>query len=134
MCVPLFCQIAPEVLKGEPYSVACDVWSVGCTVIEMLTGSLPWRIFDNPLAGMFNIMTSLETPVEFIEDDIRNGLTPDCLDFLHHCLDRDPNRRWSAKRLLKHPWIRVSLGAIPATPAGFTPVDPSLDYPERAII
>ena len=126
--------IAPEVLKGEPYSVACDVWSVGCTVIEMLTGSLPWRIFDNPLAGMFNIMTSLETPVEFIEDDIRNGLTPDCLDFLHHCLDRDPNRRWSAKRLLKHPWIRVSLGAIPATPAGFTPVDPSLDYPERAII
>lgn len=32
--------IAPELLLGAPVSVEFDLWSVGCTVFEMLTGKL----------------------------------------------------------------------------------------------
>ena len=34
---------APEVVNQEGYSFATDVWSFGCLVLEMVTGSPPWQ-------------------------------------------------------------------------------------------
>ncbi len=34
--------VAPEVLKKEPYSSGCDLWSLGCIVYALLSGSLPF--------------------------------------------------------------------------------------------
>lgn len=39
--------IAPEILRGEGYTRFADIWSVGCTVIEMLTGRPPWSEIKN---------------------------------------------------------------------------------------
>lgn len=40
------CTMAPEVLKGEKYSVQADMWSLAVIYFEMLTGLLP---FENVL-------------------------------------------------------------------------------------
>jgi serine/threonine protein kinase len=34
--------VAPEVLKKEPYSFSCDLWSFGCILYSLLSGSLPF--------------------------------------------------------------------------------------------
>ena len=34
--------VAPEVLKKEPYSFSCDLWSIGCIAYALLSGSLPF--------------------------------------------------------------------------------------------
>jgi mitogen-activated protein kinase kinase kinase len=34
--------MAPEVVKQTLHSSAADIWSVGCLVVEMLTGEHPW--------------------------------------------------------------------------------------------
>jgi serine/threonine protein kinase len=34
--------MAPEVVKGTSYTHKVDIWSVGCLVVEMITGLQPW--------------------------------------------------------------------------------------------
>lgn len=46
--------MAPEVVKNEPYSAKVDIWSLGCTVIEMLTGQRPWLSL-NQIAALYNV-------------------------------------------------------------------------------
>ena len=38
---------APEVLKKEPYSFSCDLWSLGCISYALLCGALPFD-HDSP--------------------------------------------------------------------------------------
>lgn len=46
--------MAPEVVKNEPYSAKVDIWSLGCTVIEMFTGQRPWLTL-NQIATLYNV-------------------------------------------------------------------------------
>ena len=36
--------MAPEVLRGEKYTIKCDVWSIGTTIYELVTGYLPFKV------------------------------------------------------------------------------------------
>ena len=44
-------------LRGEHYGRKCDIWSIGCCIIEMATGYPPWgsKDVDNHLALMFKV-------------------------------------------------------------------------------
>ena len=35
-----FC--APELFHGKQLSPECDIWSLGCCILEMATAKLPW--------------------------------------------------------------------------------------------
>ncbi|XP_074644370.1 mitogen-activated protein kinase kinase kinase 2-like [Tubulanus polymorphus] len=49
--------MSPEVIGGEGYGRKADVWSLGCTVVEMLTKSPPWADFE-AMAAIFKIATA----------------------------------------------------------------------------
>lgn len=58
--------MAPEVIKAEPSLdwLLADVWSVGCTVVEMLTGKTPWPDIPNAMAVMYNICKGNSPPLD----------------------------------------------------------------------
>ncbi|XP_028404543.1 mitogen-activated protein kinase kinase kinase 1-like isoform X3 [Dendronephthya gigantea] len=91
--------MAPEVLRGESYGRKCDVWSIGCVVIEMMTGKPPWNAnqHSNHLALIFKIACSRGPP------DIPDGVNPGFRDLILRCLDTNPQERSAAVELLKHP-------------------------------
>nr|CCC50036.1 putative protein kinase [Trypanosoma vivax Y486] len=97
--------MAPEVVDvtGEcgGYSYKADVWSVGCTVAEMLTGRPPWPNQANAAAAIMMIAQSVEGPTELPVEEA----TPGCLDFMRRCFVRDPEQRPTVEELLQHPWI-----------------------------
>ncbi|KAL9951014.1 hypothetical protein ACROYT_G043600 [Oculina patagonica] len=91
--------MAPEVLRGESYGRSCDVWSVGCVIIEMAVSKPPWNAHEhsNHLALIFKIACA-ECPPEIPEN-----LNPALRDVLLRCFEVKPNERESAMELLKHP-------------------------------
>jgi serine/threonine protein kinase len=43
--------VAPEVISLNGASPASDIWSLGCTIIELLTGKPPYSDVSNSMSG-----------------------------------------------------------------------------------
>eukprot|EP01018_Ginkgo_biloba_P000171 Gb_40830 [translate_table: standard] len=91
--------MAPEVVKQIEQGPASDIWSLGCTVVEMATGRPPWSNTNHPVAAMYRIGCTDELP-EFPE-----SLSVEAHDFLEKCFRRDPRQRWTSAQLLSHPFL-----------------------------
>lgn len=110
--------MAPEVIRAEGYGRLADIWSLGCTIIEMLEGRPPWITdWAEPTAAMFHIASSNEIP------HFPDYLSSEACDFLTKCFQRfeslkqksififyfrDAKSRSDAGTLLLHPWIKQS--------------------------
>jgi serine/threonine protein kinase len=97
--------VAPEVIEMSwnshgPDARSADIWSLGCTVIELLTGQPPY--YDcNPMTAMFRIVQDPHPPFP-------ENISEDCEAFLLRCFERNPKDRATAQELQNHPWIRKS--------------------------
>jgi len=92
--------MAPEVIRAKGYGISADIWSFGCTLIEMACGQPPWADqFTEPTAAMFHVADSTEPP------KIPLNLGKDASDFILQCFKRNPKERPTAKNLLDSPWI-----------------------------
>eukprot|EP00262_Sarcandra_glabra_P018011 TRINITY_DN6348_c0_g1_i2.p1 TRINITY_DN6348_c0_g1~~TRINITY_DN6348_c0_g1_i2.p1 ORF type:complete len:484 (-),score=89.09 TRINITY_DN6348_c0_g1_i2:750-2048(-) len=95
--------MAPEVMqammqKDGGYDLAVDIWSLGCTIIEMFTGKPPWSEFEGA-AAMFKVMKNESPPIP-------EALSSEGKDFLQCCFRRNPAERPSASMLLEHSFLR----------------------------
>ncbi|CAO3688554.1 unnamed protein product [Umbelopsis vinacea] len=89
--------MAPEVIKGEDYNTAADIWSLGALLFELLTGSPPYSEYP-PLRALFLIASKgLPAPPLTWSDEL--------LDFLDQCTVMEAKDRPTAAMLLEHPFI-----------------------------
>ncbi|KAL2339840.1 hypothetical protein Fmac_007780 [Flemingia macrophylla] len=95
--------MAPEVVKGknQGYGLPADMWSLGCTVLEMLTGQLPYFNFEC-MQALFRIGKG-ERPL------VPDSLSRDARDFILQCLQVNPNNRPTAAQLLNHSFVQRPL-------------------------
>jgi serine/threonine protein kinase len=92
--------MAPEVIKQTGHGRQADIWSLGCTVIEMLTGKPPWVQFNTQVSALFHIASSKDPP------QLPSNVSPACRSFLLLCFDRNPKFRPNAHHLLQHDFVR----------------------------
>jgi mitogen-activated protein kinase kinase kinase len=95
--------MAPEVLQQQPgHGRKADLWSLGCTLIEMATGERPWGscAFDNFVAAVRCIGLSDATP------PIGPGVDASARDLIERCVQRAPEERPWAGQLLGHDFVR----------------------------
>ncbi|XP_044281273.1 mitogen-activated protein kinase kinase kinase 3-like isoform X2 [Varanus komodoensis] len=93
--------MSPEVISGEGYGRKADVWSVGCTVVEMLTEKPPWAEFE-AMAAIFKIATQPTKP------QLPDGVSDYCRSFLK-LIFVEEKRRPTAEDLLRHTFVSFSL-------------------------
>ncbi|XP_063063216.1 mitogen-activated protein kinase kinase kinase 22 [Engraulis encrasicolus] len=89
--------MSPEVINGEGYGRKADVWSVACTVVEMLTQKPPWAEFE-AMAAIFKIATQPTKPT------LPDGVSDACRDFLRQVFVEEKWRP-TADLLLSHPFV-----------------------------
>ncbi|KAI8019227.1 Mitogen-activated protein kinase kinase kinase 5 [Camellia lanceoleosa] len=98
--------MAPELLQSvmqkdtsPDLALAVDIWSLGCTIIEMLNGKPPWSEYEGA-AAMFKVLRDIPP--------IPETLSSEGKDFLRRCFRRNPAERPSASMLLEHPFLKNS--------------------------
>jgi len=113
--------MAPEVVKQTSYTLKADIWSVGCLVVEMLTGEHPWAQLTQ-MQAIFKIGSSAKPAFP-------SDISSDAEDFLSRAFELDHNIRPSATQLLSHAWVMKD----PANPINLAKNKAAKGAPEATV-
>ncbi|KDQ61730.1 hypothetical protein JAAARDRAFT_190455 [Jaapia argillacea MUCL 33604] len=91
--------MAPEVIELKGASTKSDIWSLACTVIELLSGRPPYGDITNSMTVMFRIVEEEMPPLP-------EGCSDLLQDFLTICFNKEPSKRPSAEELCEHEWLK----------------------------
>lgn len=90
--------MAPEVIKQTSYTRKADIWSLGCLVVEMMTGTHPFPDCTQ-LQAIFKIGGTKAHPT------IPDHASDEAKQFLVQTFELDHNRRPSADELMLSPFL-----------------------------
>jgi mitogen-activated protein kinase kinase kinase len=90
--------MAPEVVKQTSYTRKADIWSLGCLVVEMMTGQHPFPDCTQ-LQAIFKIGGAKATPT------IPDHASDEAQQFLAQTFEIDHNKRPSADDLMLSPFL-----------------------------
>ena len=91
--------MAPEVIKSSGTTRFSDIWSIGCTVIEMYQGKPPYSDKKDPWS-VLNTICNNNIP------KIPEGMSDKLKDFVEKCLVIEPTERYNVYQLKRHPFLR----------------------------
>ncbi len=95
------------------YTTAADIWSVGVLAFEMLCGfpplssANPYNERQQPRQPQQQGLPAGESPLRFPA-----FVSPGARDFIATCLAERPGDRPTAVQLLRHPWLKATLGLV----------------------
>lgn len=83
--------MSPEQVRGETADHRSDIFAFGCVLYEMVSGRRPFRR-DTSIATMAAIMDDEPEDLTLTKPD----LLPALVRVVHHCLEKQPDRRFQS--------------------------------------
>ncbi|XP_035759906.1 mitogen-activated protein kinase kinase kinase 6 [Egretta garzetta] len=119
--------MAPEIIDQGPwgYGKPADIWSLGCTIIEMATGKPPFYELGSPQAAMFKVPMGLDRGWGGPHSpEIAPAPLGVAAAFAMRCFQADPAERATATALLQEPFLASARRARsrPVPPVGGDPL------------
>ncbi len=94
--------IAPEQAKGNPVTVESDLYSMGISLYEMLTGELPFT-GDTPVSIALKHLQEDVPPVILTNPAVPKALN----DVIMKATRRDPNQRYHSAKAMRQDLLRA---------------------------
>ncbi|XP_059159287.1 uncharacterized protein LOC131943281 [Physella acuta] len=91
--------MAPEMFKEGTHKKSVDIWSLGCTVYQMVTGKIPFE-------GLSIFQISQRVSKNEHELPMLEKCSDILKDFLSQVCRKEPSERPSAEDLLKHEFVK----------------------------
>lgn len=95
--LPLLSVIIEQVMKQQGYGPSADIWSFGCTLIEMATASHPYSEYTQVPSSFFSLFSSriiVQVGAFFFDvlanekrPTIPDGLSPLAQSFIELCIN-----------------------------------------------
>lgn len=103
--------MAPERIMGKPYTVTCDVWSLGLALLEVATCKFPFSTEDQQPLGPIELLSLMLEYEPTLEDIPLEGIywSESFKSFISYCLRKNSNERPSPRQMLNHPWTVAQL-------------------------
>lgn len=97
--------MAPERIMGQPYTVNCDIWSLGLTLLETATFRFPFS-HDKQLQGPIELLSMILEYEPQLEDVPQENIywSDQFKDFIHCCLIKNSSERPGPRQMLQLPW------------------------------
>lgn len=99
--------VAPEILAETGYGLEVDMWAIGVITYILLCGFPPFRSPDRDQEELFELIQAGE--FKFVSPYWDN-ISSAAKDLINHLLIVSKKKRYTAKQVLRHPWI-TSKGA-----------------------
>ncbi|KAM0017590.1 putative mitogen-activated protein kinase kinase STE-STE7 family [Helianthus debilis subsp. tardiflorus] len=93
-------RINTDLNHGIYDGFAGDIWSFGVSILEFYLGRFPFAVGRQGDWASLMCAICMSKPPE-----APATASPEFRDFVSRCLQRDPSRRWTAAKLLQHPFV-----------------------------
>ena len=110
--------MAPEVCRQEGSNYSSDIWSLGCTILQMATNKEPWseKQFEHTTPAFYHIATCQQPP------QVPETLCIPMQDVVRQCLQLQASGRPTCDDLLVTSWLALDVDGAEDQDCWHTPM------------